>query len=191
MSQIYSSTEFKQYQHRLQRAIKEGALFIYPTDTIYGIGCDARQDDAIQKIFDIKESKGKRQLPVIAPSKDWIRKHCIINTVAEDWLKKLPGPYLLILALKKDSRYYNSKFFQDTIGIRIPNHWISEFANYFEIPLITTSANKTGEYFMRNIDDLNHDIKMACKFIVYDGEIQGRPSTIVNLAKETPVIRER
>jgi tRNA A37 threonylcarbamoyladenosine synthetase subunit TsaC/SUA5/YrdC len=73
----------------------------------------------------------------------------------------------------------------------MPNHWIGEFANYFDTPLVTTSANRSGETFMRHLDDLDSEIQKGCEFVVYEGVLERRPSTIVKLTEEKPVIKER
>ena len=76
--------------------IKAGKIFIYPTDTIYGLGCDATNTRAIRKIREIKRRSAK-PFSVIAPSKEWIVKNC--KASMED-IKNLPGPYTYFVDLK-------------------------------------------------------------------------------------------
>ena len=81
--------------------IKQGKLFIYPTDTIYGIGCDATNKTAVAKIKKLKARDKDKPLSIIAPSKAWIKEKCIVDT---DLDKYLPGPYTLLLE-KKDKNF--------------------------------------------------------------------------------------
>ena len=81
-------------------SITEGKIFIYPTDTIYGIGCNAQDAEAVSEIRSIK-SRAQNPFSVIAPSVEWIKENCVVEKEAEAWLKKLPGPYTLIFKLKR------------------------------------------------------------------------------------------
>ena len=92
--------------------------------------------------------------------------------------------------LKKDSAVANNvNPTDDTIGIRRPDHWISEMTNDLEKPIITTSANITGKGFMTSMDNLDLDIKKKMDMIIYEGEKKGRPSTIVDLARKKGIIK--
>ena len=76
MMQTITISEVKARKEYYKRMLLKG-LFIYPTDTIYGVGCDAYNGCLIDKVRDLKQQYD-RPFSVIAPSKDWIRKHCII-----------------------------------------------------------------------------------------------------------------
>lgn len=174
-----------------EEILREGAVFIHPTDTIYGLSCDATNDQAVGKIRDIKE-RFKRPFSVIAPSKEWIKENCIITQEGEEWLEKLPGPYTLIMKLKnKDAVSEKTNNSMETLGIRIPDHWISHVASAVGKPLITTSANKVDQNFMTSLEDLDPSIKSKVDFIIYEGEKKGRPSKLVHLEGDDVKIKER
>ncbi len=173
--------EIKKYRTEILSMLSKGDVFIYPTDTIYGIGCDATNDEAVKKVREIKERPTK-PFSVIAPSKEWIREHCEVTEKEEPWLRKLPGPYTLILNLKKQnnvSKMVNPGF--DSIGVRMPDHWILDLVEEFGKPIITPSANVSGGEFMTSNDDMDPRLKSMTNVLLYEGEKKGQPSTIVNL----------
>lgn len=187
----YSKIEFEQKTDAMIDKIIMGAVFIHPTDTIYGLGCDATSSEAVHKIRDIK-SKFTRPFSVIAPSKSWIRENCIVDDKVEEWLLKLPGPYTLILKLKnKDAIATEVNNGIETIGVRMIEHWFQQAATDGKRPIVTTSANHVGENFMTSIESLKSDIKSKIDFVFYEGEKLGRPSTIVDLTKAPEEIKER
>ena len=166
-------------------------LFIYPTDTIYGIGCNATNLEAVQRVRELKQSP-EQPFSIIAPNKNWIKEHCIITPEAEEWLQKLPGPYTLILKLKQqNSIAANVSPGRNTIGVRMPNHWIMDKVNAFGLPIITTSANITGENFMTDSENLSQHIKQEVDFLIDDGKIEGRPSTLVHLETDEVFVKQR
>jgi L-threonylcarbamoyladenylate synthase len=188
---IYNKDEVKVNKDVIINTISKGSVFIYPTDTIYGIGCDATNSHAVLKIREIK-NRYTNPFSVIAPSKEWIRNNCELPANSQEWVSKLPGPYTLILKLKNKSaiaKEINNGL--DTVGIRIPNHWISDLATKIGKPIVTTSANKSQSNFMTSLEDLDQDIKKKVDFIIYDGEIKGKPSTIIHLDSEEVKIKER
>ena len=185
---IYNTEEINIREHRLIDAIKNGRLFIYPTDTIYGVGCNAKNSKSVQKIRQLKE-RPANPFSVIAPSVGWIKENCQVNSEAEEWLKKLPGPYTLIMNLKKReciSKEVNSGI--ETIGVRIPDHWISKLLANANVPFVTTSVNKSGQEFMTSLEDLNDEIKQGVDFVLYEGKKEGKPSKIVDLTGKIKMI---
>ncbi|MEM4755948.1 MAG: Sua5/YciO/YrdC/YwlC family protein [Candidatus Woesearchaeota archaeon] len=166
-------------------------LFIHPTDTIYGLGCNAEDPFAVDQVRQLKEHM---HLPfsVIAPSKFWILRHCELNALERGWLEKLPGPYTLILRLKTTTAVApDVNLGLPTLGVRIPDHWFREFVEYVGVPIVTTSANRAGDNYMRTLDDLHPSFKRSVSFIIYDGELQGRPSLLVKAMEEQEQVLER
>lgn len=187
---IINKDEFNTEKNKILREIANGAVFIHPTDTIYGIGCNAADGKCVKKVREAKK-QFDRPLSVIAPSKDWIRKNCVVDEEAEEWLAKLPGPYTIILKLKnKDIVAPETHLNTNTLGVRIPNHWISSIAQELNLPIITTSANLTGKLFMTKIEDLHPEVKKKTDFAIYEGEKHGKPSTIVDLTTRKIIDRQ-
>ena len=186
---ILTKDEVNVNKEVILEVMKNGAIFIHPTDTIYGIGCNAKEEEFVDEI---REIKGRPSTPfsVIAPSKEWIKKNCVVNEKAEKWLEKLPGPYTLILR-SKDSVAKNVAPGLDTLGIRIPDHWFSKIVEELGLPVVTTSANKAGGDFMTSLENLDGEIKPKVEFIIYEDEKHGRPSKIVDLTGEEVKVKER
>jgi tRNA threonylcarbamoyl adenosine modification protein (Sua5/YciO/YrdC/YwlC family) len=188
---IYSREEAELQKDKIFRDILTGKLFIHPTDTIYGLGCNAMNEKAVQELRNTKRNTS-RPFSILVPSKEWISENCVITPEAREWLEKLPGSYTLILNLKnKNAIARGVNLGSGTIGVRIPDHWFAGMIKEMDTPIITTSANITGSNFMTSADDLDGMLAMRCAFMIDIGPIKGRPSTIVNLASDVLSIRER
>jgi len=169
------------YLKKLIRNIREGKIFIYPTDTIYGIGCNALLKEAVDKIRGIKKRDNK-PFSIIAPSLDWIKQNCIINREL-DISKYLPGPYTIILK-KKNKDFLNHVSDSETLGIRIPDNDFCRKIQKSGVPFITTSVNLSGEMFAKSIKEIRREIKNKADFIIDEGELNGKPSILIINGKE-------
>ncbi|MEI6731918.1 MAG: L-threonylcarbamoyladenylate synthase [archaeon] len=157
-------------------AIKAGKIFVYPTDTIYGLGCNAENTEAVKKIKEIKSRDAAKPMSVIAPSMQWILDNMKTN---EKYVKMyLPGPYTLILK-KKDSEFLNEASSYPTLGVRIPSHKFTEIIQKTGVPFITTSVNLSGEKPLTNTSALSEEIKEKIDYVIDSGELNGKPSTLI------------
>jgi len=173
----------------LLQKIKDGAIFIYPTDTIYGIGCNALNQKAVQKVREIKQ-RPETPFSIWVPSLKWIEENCLVEKNIQEWLEKLPGPYTLILKLKNKkavAKEVNNSL--NSIGVRIPDHWLGKLIEKLGFPIVTTSANRSGQNFMTSLEDLDPEIEKHVDFLIYEGEKKGHPSKIMDLT--TGKIKER
>ena len=156
--------------------IKNGAIFIYPTDTIYGLGCDATNKESVKLIKDLKYRDKDKPMSVIAPSLDWIKQTC---EVTDELIEKyLPGPYTLILK-KKNSNFLKHVASGDTLGVRIPDSEFTKLIQKSGVPFITTSVNFAEQPFAIQISDIDEKILDAVDIIIGVGKLDGRPSTLV------------
>jgi len=156
------------------KKIKKGKIFIYPTDTIYGIGCDATNQQSVNKIKQIKKRKNK-PMSVIAPNISWIKDHLIIDI---DLDKYLPGPFTIILK-KKNKNFLKHVSDTDMLGIRIPKCNITKTIQMSGVPFITTSVNLAGEKPITKISEIPDQIKDQIDVIIDQGPLTGKPSTII------------
>lgn len=167
--------------------IKQNYIFIYPTDTLYGIGCNALNSNSVKKIREIKKSK--KPFSVIAPSKQWISKNFKIE---KKYLKKLPGPFTLILKMKRKNLVAKEANLNlNTLGVRIPNHRFTKIIQKAKVPFITTSINISGEQFITKVKEIPKEIFKKVDIVIDDGESNKAPSIIIDLTKKIPKIIKR
>jgi tRNA threonylcarbamoyl adenosine modification protein (Sua5/YciO/YrdC/YwlC family) len=190
MSKVITKEEFLLNKEDYLQAIRDGAVFVYPTDTIYGVGCNACNQGAVERVRELK-NRSVAPFSIIPPSQIWIQENLELLSVAKEWLAKLPGPYTLILPQKNSDIAPSVTLANPDLGIRIPDHWIRVIVQELGVPLITTSVNKAGDDFMRSIDDIDLDIKEGVDFIIDVGSKKARPSQIVFLNKESIDIKRR
>lgn len=169
--------------------LEKGGVIIYPTDTIYGIGCDIFQHKAIERICQIKQvDPAKAQLSFICSDLSDLSKYARqISTPTYRLLKQyLPGPYTFILPASKEvPKILKSK--KDTIGLRVPDHPITQaIVAMLGRPLL--SASLPGELVEEYTDPdyIFEQFENRVDMIV-DGGIGGIiPSTIVDLTGDQP-----
>ncbi|MBR9691370.1 threonylcarbamoyl-AMP synthase [Candidatus Woesearchaeota archaeon] len=192
--QVITRAEAKLRRGEIRERILNGEIFIHPTDTIYGLGCNALDSKAVKKLREIKQ-RPDTPFSVIVPSKEWVEENCELGKEAKDWLGKIPGPYTLIVNTKDSPVAPEVAPNKNSLGVRMPEHWISSLIAWIGIPIITTSVNTTDEPYMTKIEDLdldiNENIRHKIGFVLYEGEKPGRPSKIVHLEGDEVKVRER
>jgi len=171
--------------------IENGGVIIFPTDTVYGIGCNPYDANAVKKIYEIKSREKIKSLPVLASSIQIVKQISIIDEFTENIIKKYwPGPLTLILKLK-DKNLKKSLNLEDKIAVRIPNSECTlKLLNKCNL-LVGTSANVSGDSSftdpqecMKNVR--NYDVFVDGGTITSKGE-----STIIEIENEKiRIIRE-
>ncbi len=181
--------EFLRNKNYFFDKIRKGAVFIYPTDTIYGIGCNALKTASVMRIRKIKQ-RPATPFSVVAPSKKWIFENCAITD--KKVLSKLPGKYTIVLNLKnKKSVAKEVNKGSSSIGVRIPKNWFAGIVSELDIPVVTSSVNLHGKKPMNTLNDLDGSIAKAVDFVVYEGPRKGKPSTIIDLTTGKARIKKR
>ena len=187
--EVLTQTELRLRLDEVIDKIKKGALFIHPTDTIYGIGCNALNASSVEKIRRLKE-RPTSPFSVWVPSLGWIQENCQVNKEGKHWINRLPGPLTLLLPLKNKKAIASNVIpGLSTIGIRHPNHWFIKVIKKCGVPIITTSANKSDSPFMTKIENLDSDIEKEVDFMIYEGEKKARPSKIINTTDDKIIER--
>ena len=176
---------------RAVEALQAGEVIAYPTDTVYGLGCDLTNKKAVDRLYQIKGMDRSHPLAFICPDLGEIAKYAIVDNQVYRVLRRfLPGPYCFILeATREVPRLVQTK--RKTIGIRIPNHEvIRAVVQELGRPVISTTANKQGgEPYVdpREIDDDFRGLGL-----VLDAGAGGvMATTVVDLTVSPPeVVRE-
>ena len=180
---IISKEEFLSQKNLFLTEFEKGKIFIFPTDTIYGIGCSATNPLSVDKVREIKQRDSK-PFAVIAPSKDWIKENCLVSD--EKYLDKLPGPFTFIFKLKETKLAVDEILKGKTsLGVRIPDNW---FAKEITLPIVASSVNISGEDHAREVKDISLEIKEKVDYIIDCGALNGKPSTIIDVTTEKEII---
>lgn len=174
--------------------INDGEIVVFPTETVYGIGADALNEEAIKKLYNIKERPVNKKISLLVSSIDMLKKFTQNISNAEEKLIKefFPGPLTLILH-KKDIIPDILTNNEDVVGFRMPANEIAlELIENVGNPIATSSANRSGQPTGETIDDIKNVFKNEVDFYIDGGKSKiGTPSTIVQVIDEVPhIIRE-
>lgn len=169
--------------------IKNGGLVVYPTDTVYGVGCNPFDVSAVQKLFSVKGER-KKPLPLLAHSIEDVERVALLSTYARQISEAFwPGPLTLVLPKKEvlpNVVTCNLK----TVGVRIPGHNVAAQLIRLSNGLITgTSANKSGKPPPTTAHEAAGQLGEYVDVLLDGGAVPlGTPSTIVDLTSSEPRI---
>lgn len=171
--------------------LNRGGVIAYPTDTVYGLGCDILNRKAIDRLYQIKEIAKDQLLSFVCHDLRGIARYAFVDDVAYRIMRRcVPGPYTFILkATREVPKVLMMK--RKTVGIRVPAHPIAlALARELDRPILSTSAAlKKGEYIM---DTAEIDQSFRGLAAVIDADTGGiTPSTIIDLSGEHPVVVRR
>lgn len=186
----------KNPQPRLVRKVvevlKEGGVVGYPTDTIYGIGCDLFNPEAIRRIHRLKKLEGKKLLSFICSDLKDISRYAYVSTYAYKMMKRLlPGPYTFVLkATKLVPKIAMTK--QNTVGIRIPDNKIClALVKELGHPIVSTSVYKPDEGLYNDPAGIEERFGKQLDLVIDGGMIVAEHSSMVDLTGDFPkVIRK-
>jgi L-threonylcarbamoyladenylate synthase len=173
-----------QFINTMADHIKAGRVIVYPTDTVYGIGCLATDDKAVDKIYRIKERGKDKPLLVLVDSLDMAKDYFYINSRQEEVLKQhWPGPYSFIL--KEKGRFSHILAGNKrAVGVRLPkNDFITKMVYRAGTPVVSTSFNISGQKVASRVDKIEEMFMDCLPDIVLDiGRIENRkPSKLMDL----------
>jgi tRNA threonylcarbamoyl adenosine modification protein (Sua5/YciO/YrdC/YwlC family) len=186
----------KNPQRRLIRRVVEilegGGVIGYPTDTIYGVGCDLFNPEAIRKVHRLKKLDGKKLLSFICSDLKDISQYAYVSNYAYKMMKRLlPGAYTFVLkATKLVPKIAMTK--QNTVGIRIPDNKIClALVKELGHPIISTSVYKPDEGLYNEPAEIEERFGKQLDLVIDGGIIVAEHSSIVDLTDDSPkVIRK-
>ncbi|TVR71052.1 MAG: threonylcarbamoyl-AMP synthase [Marinilabiliales bacterium] len=178
---------------KVVRILEEGGLIIYPTDTVYGLGCDIYNTKAVEKVARIKELKLKHaDFSFICHDFSHLSEYTkpIAGSYFKMLRKNLPGPFTFILPASSNvPKLFKNK--KKTVGIRIPdNNIILEIVRQFGRPILTTSIHDDDEVLEYTTDpELIHEkFKLLVDVVIDGGFGNNIPSTVVDCTGDDPLI---
>lgn len=173
------------------KIIKEGGIAIFPTETVYGIGTNGLNEEAVKQLYEVKQRPLNKPISLLVNSIDMIEEIAKdITDIEYELIKEFfPGPLTIILK-KKDVVPNILTANQDTVGIRMPANKIAiKLTDYAGVPIATPSANISGRPSGTNIKDIMEDFDGKVDYFVDEGPSKiGLASTIVKVEKGIPKI---
>lgn len=175
--------------------LKQGGVILYPTDTVWGIGCDATNEEAVRKVFKIKNRTDSKSLVLLANDLDMVARYVReIPSIAIDLVEVNDKPMTIIYP--QGQLLAPSVLAQDgSVGIRIPmNDFCIELVRKLRRPLVSTSANISGEPTPKCFAEIDGAVKDAVDYVVpknFEAGATGQASQIikVGLGGEVEIIR--
>ena len=176
---------------KTSQIIEKGGIVVFPTDTVYGIGCNPYNENSVKKIYEIKSRTELKLLPVLAYSLNVVKEIALIDEFTEKIMEKYwPGPLTLILELT-DQKLKKSLNLGNKIAVRIPDSKCTLKLLEKCRLLVGTSANISGNSSYTNPDECIKNIKNYDMFLNGGIIISKGESTIIEIEnKEIKIIRE-
>lgn len=166
-------------------ALRSGELVVYPTETVYGLGGDALDPNAIDRVFDAKERDRSNPLSMAVPDVETARQYTNLSDRERTFMQKfLPGPVTVVLECTSEvpSALTGGR---DRVGIRIPdNECALELLEDYS-PITATSANVSGQQSARRVSELDERIRDRASVVLDGGETPGGGSTVVDVEQRT------
>jgi L-threonylcarbamoyladenylate synthase len=180
-------------QREIEKGVKilqMGGVIAFPTDTVYGLGADAFNSTAVERIYEIKNRPKHQQLPLLIPDIEQM------TTLAEPileiawFLARRFWPGGLTLVLSKTDSVPAHLASGSTIAIRVPNHSVClALIQHLGNPIIGTSANISGQPAALTAEEVGQQLGGKIDFIINGGKCPGgKESTVVDVTRESPMI---
>ncbi len=177
--------------------LRRGGIILYPTDTVWGIGCDATDEKAVERIYELKRSQNKHAMLVLCRDADMIVRYVDkAPGIAFEVMEMADKPLTLILegAVGLASNLIPE---EGTLGVRVPDHeFCRQLLRRFGKPIVSTSANISGEATpMKGLSEVSREIIDGVDFVVnprFQGHPTCKPSSIIAFGPrgEVTIIRK-
>ena len=190
--ELHPETPQQRYINKAIDVLRQGGVIIYPTDTVYGFGCDIFNHEAVQRIYDIKHEAGTKLFSFICPDLKDIAKYAKVSDYAYKMMKRhIPGPYTFVLPAAKDvpKKLWTKR---KTVGIRVPDHEVSlQLAKELGNPILSTSVTTRKGELLYNNEEIKVIFNTQVDLMLSSGALTGKPSSVVDLSGEdVEILRE-
>jgi L-threonylcarbamoyladenylate synthase len=171
--------------------LNNSEIILYPTDTIWGIGCDATNGNAVIKIYTLKKREEKKSMIILVADENMIRKY--VSDASQKILSYISSAQIPTTAIFKNAILLPSQLVNEdgSIAIRIPkNDFCLELIKQFGKPVVSTSANISGENFPLNFQEVSDKIKKGVDYIVQhlQNDLSKKsPSSIIKLNEKDEI----
>jgi len=176
--------------------LRKGGVILYPTDTIWGLGCDATREEAVKRIYEIKQRSDSKSMLTLIDSYAQLERYVDdLPEIAQDLIECSDKPLTIIYSGAKNLAA-NLIAADGTIGIRVTKEEFSQkLCRQFGKPIVSTSANFSGEPSPSNFSEINKEIFHLVDYAVNyrsDEMQKSKPSSIIRLEKNgvINIIRE-
>lgn len=168
--------------------LQSGGIILYPTDTIWGLGCDATNPDAVEKIFKLKGRDAGKSLIVLLDSENKLESYVKdVPSIAYDLIEYAENPLTIIYSGAKNLAA-NVIHENGSVGIRVVKHRFCEsLIQRLRKPIVSTSANISGQPSPSNFSEISEEIKSGVEYIVQEEQNDTsakKPSTIMKLEQD-------
>lgn len=162
-------------------AIRRGEAVVYPTETVYGMGADATNPDAVERVFDIKGRPRDNPLSAGFPDVEAALEHVVVDEVEEAFMRRfLPGPVTVVVE-RRETLPDVLVAGRDRVGVRVPDHELArDLFRAAGTPVTATSANRSGTGSITHPSQLSTEIRDAVAFVLDGGTLPGTESTVVD-----------
>lgn len=169
--------------------IKNGGIILYPTDTIWGIGCDATNVEAIKKIYELKKREESKSMIVLVENDRRLQEIVEVSDLAWDLMDLSDKPTTIIYDEPKNVAK-NIIASDNTLGIRlIEPMFLKKIIGKLNRPLVSTSANISGEKSPNSFSDISDEVKFGVDFVldINTDVINSKSSSIIKLTKDSQI----
>lgn len=166
-------------------ALQKGGVILYPTDTIWGLGCDATNEEAVRRIYHIKKRSDTKSMLVLMENINLLERYVeAVPAIAYDLIEVTDKPMTIIYPGARNLAA-NLIAADGTIGIRVTGeNFTRQLIQRFRKPIVSTSANISGEPSPTTFTDVSDEIKAAADYVVkyrQDDLTPASPSSIIKL----------
>ncbi|PSP73698.1 threonylcarbamoyl-AMP synthase [Halobacteriales archaeon QH_6_68_27] len=168
------------------RALGAGDLVAYPTETVYGLGADATDAEAVARVFETKGRSREKPVSLGVPDVDAAREYTRPTDRELDFMREfLPGPVTVVVERREMVPDILTAG-RDRVGVRVPDHDLAlDLYRAADVPVTATSANLSGTGSVRRVDALSDAVRDEVAVVLDGGETPGGGSTVVDVSDGT------